>query len=53
MEQEEAIKKEKKVIEGIAKILKETYPKEWNFEIDFVEGDVSKIYILRVKIYKR
>lgn len=53
MEKKEAIRKEREVVEEIAKILKRTYPKTWNFEIDFVEGDITRNYTLRVKVYQR
>lgn len=53
MNKREAISKEREVIEKIAKILQEVYGHYWNFEIDFSEGDVTKNYVLKIKIYKR
>jgi len=52
-EEELYIEKEKELVEAIAKKLIELYGHYWNFEIDLVEGDPSKNYTLRVKIYKR
>lgn len=54
MDEKEAIRKEREVVEGFAKILRKVYGSYWNFEIDFVKGgDVKKNYQLRVKVYKR
>lgn len=49
----EYILKEKELVERIAKALREIYGHTWNFEIDFVEGEVHKNFILRIKAYKR
>jgi len=49
----EAIQKEREVIESFAKVLKEVYGPSWNFEIDFLKGNVRENYTLRIKIYRK
>ena len=41
------------LVESIAKTMNAIYGRYWNFEIDLVQGEHTKNFVLRVKVYKR